>query len=148
VTRDEEGAEFQLLAENLGSNSPGAPIFFRDIPVGRILNTTLQEDGTGVAMDIFIEAPHHLRIRDTSRFWQVGGFEISMGAEGLDVKMESLASLISGGIAFDTPATAGGSMALLLILPLQQEGPMNQANRVPFLKFLKILPALKKRRMS
>ena len=109
VTRDEEGAEFQLLAENLGSNSPGAPIFFRDIQVGRILNTTLQEDGTGVAMDIFIEAPHHLRVRDTSRFWQISGFEISMGAEGLDVKMESLASLISGGIAFDTPATAGGS---------------------------------------
>jgi paraquat-inducible protein B len=109
VTRDEEGAEFQLLAENLGSNSPGASIFFRDIQVGRILNTTLQEDGTGVAMDIFIEAPHHLRIRDTSRFWQISGFEISMGAEGLDVKMESLASLISGGIAFDTPATAGGS---------------------------------------
>lgn len=109
VTRDEEGAQFQLLAENLGSNSPGAPIFFRDIQVGRILNTTLQEDGTGVVMDIFIEAPHHLRIRDTSRFWQISGFEISMGAEGLDVKMESLASLLSGGIAFDTPATAGGS---------------------------------------
>lgn len=109
VTRDEEGAQFQLLAENLGSNSPGAPIFFRDIQVGRILDTTLQEDGTGVVMDIFIEAPHHLRIRDTSRFWQINGFEISMGAEGLDVKMESLASLLSGGIAFDTPATAGGS---------------------------------------
>jgi paraquat-inducible protein B len=32
-----------------------------------------------------------------------------MGAEGLKVKMESLASLLSGGIAFDTPVIAGGS---------------------------------------
>ena len=109
VTGEDEGAQFQLRAKNLGSSTPGAPIFFHDIRVGRILDTTLQEDGTGVVIDIFIEAPHHLRVRDTSRFWQISGFEISMGAEGVDVKMESLASLISGGIAFDTPATAGGS---------------------------------------
>jgi len=109
VKREEEGAQFQLRADDLGSSTPGAPIFFHDIQVGRILETTLQEDGTGVVIDIFIEAPHHLRVRDTSRFWQLSGFEISMGAEGLSVKMASLASLLSGGIAFDTPATAGGS---------------------------------------
>jgi paraquat-inducible protein B len=109
VTRDEEGAKFQLRAENLGPSTPGAPILFHDIEVGRILDTKLQEDGTGVVIDIFIEAPHHLRVRDTSRFWHISGFEISMGAEGLDVKVNSLASLLSGGIAFDTPDIAGGS---------------------------------------
>jgi len=109
VTGEDEGAQFQLRAKNLGSSTPGAPIFFHDIRVGRILDTTLQEDGTGVVIDIFIEAPHHLRVRDTSRFWQISGFEISMGAEGVDVKMASLGALLSGGIAFDTPATAGGS---------------------------------------
>jgi paraquat-inducible protein B len=108
VTGEDEGAQFQLRAENLGSTSPGTPIFYRDIEVGRVLNYELN-DGEGVIIDIFIQAPHHLRVRDTSRFWQLSGFEISMGAEGLDVKMESLSSLLSGGIAFDTPATAGGS---------------------------------------
>ena len=109
VTRDEEGSQFQLRTENLGANTPGAPILLHGIQVGRILDTRLQKDGTGVVIDIFIEAPYHLRVRDTSRFWQISGFEISLGTEGLDVKMESLASLLSGGIAFDTPATAGGS---------------------------------------
>jgi len=109
VTRDEEGAKFQLRAENLGSSSPGAPIFYHDFQVGRILDNKLDDDGEGVIIDIFIEAPHHLRVRDTSRFWQVSGFEISVGAEGLDVKMGSLASLLAGGLAFDTPVTAGGS---------------------------------------
>ncbi len=109
VTRDEKGAKFQLRAEKMGSSTPGAPIFFHDIQVGRILDTTLEKEGMGVVVDIFIEAPHHLRVRDTSRFWEISGFEISMGAEGLDVKMASLASLLSGGIAFDTPATAGGA---------------------------------------
>jgi paraquat-inducible protein B len=109
VTREDEGAQFQLRAENLGSSSPGAPIFFHDIQVGRVLDYELEKDGGGVLIDVFIQAPHHLRVRDTSRFWQLSGFEISLGAEGLNVKMESLASLITGGIAFDTPATAGGS---------------------------------------
>jgi len=83
--------------------------FFHDIQVGRVLDYELEKDGEGVLIDIFIQAPHHLRVRDTSRFWQLSGFEISLGAEGLNVKMESLASLLTGGIAFDTPATAGGS---------------------------------------
>jgi paraquat-inducible protein B len=109
VTREDEGAQFQLRAENLGSGSPGAPILFHDIQVGRVLDYELAKDSGGVLIDIFIQAPHHLRVRDTSRFWQLSGFEISLGAEGLNVKMGSLASLITGGIAFDTPATAGGT---------------------------------------
>ncbi|MCW5784527.1 MAG: MCE family protein, partial [Nitrospirales bacterium] len=109
VTREDEGAQFQLHAENLGSSSPGAPVFYHDIQVGRVLDYVLDEEGEGVLIDVFIQAPHHQRVRDTSRFWQLSGFEVSLGAEGLDVKMESLASLLTGGIAFDTPAIAGGS---------------------------------------
>ncbi|MFZ1745422.1 MAG: MlaD family protein [Nitrospirales bacterium] len=109
VTREDEGAQFQLHAENLGSSSPGAPVFYHDIQVGRVLDYVLDKEGEGVFIDIFIQAPHHLRVRDTSRFWQLSGFEVSLGAEGLNVKMESLSSLLTGGIAFDTPATAGGS---------------------------------------
>ncbi len=109
VTTTEAGAQFQLRADALGSSSPGAPILYYDIPVGRILNYELEENGEGVLIDIFIQAPHHLRVQNTSRFWQLSGFELSLGAEGLDVKMDSLASLLSGGIAFDTPPTAGGA---------------------------------------
>ncbi|HSF09007.1 MAG TPA: MlaD family protein [Nitrospirales bacterium] len=109
VTREDEGAQFQLQAENLGSSSPGAPVFYHDIQVGRVLDYVLDKEGEGVLIDIFIQAPHHLRVRDTSRFWQLSGFEVSLGAEGLDVKMESLSSLLTGGIAFDNPANAGGS---------------------------------------
>jgi len=109
VTKDEEGATFQLRAKALGSCHPGTPIFYHDIQVGRVLSHKLEQDGEGVLIDIFIQAPHHLRVRDSSRFWQISGFEISVGAEGLDVKMGSLASLLSGGVAFDSPDIAGGS---------------------------------------
>ncbi|GJL68399.1 MAG: paraquat-inducible protein [Nitrospirales bacterium] len=109
VTREDKGAQFQLRAENLGSSAPGAPVLYHDIQVGRVLDYVLDEEGEGVFIDIFIQDPYHLRVEDTSRFWQLSGFEISVGAEGLNVKMESLSSLLTGGIAFDTPAMAGGS---------------------------------------
>ena len=60
-------------------------------------------------IDIFMEAPHHLLVRDTSRFWQKTGIDVSYGTEGLAIQVESLATLLAGGIAFDTPVTAGGS---------------------------------------
>ena len=109
VTREDEGAQFQLHAENLGSSSPGAPVFYHDIQVGRVLDYVLDKESEGVVIDIFIQDPYHLRVQDISRFWQLSGFEISVGAEGLNVKMESLSSLLTGGIAFDTPEIAGGS---------------------------------------
>ncbi len=103
----EEGTVYHLEAEALGSLQEGSPIYFRGIRVGRVLNYVLEADQR-VDIDIFIQAPHDARVRATSRFWKASGLEVTAGAEGLDVKMESLATLIAGGIAFDTPLTAVG----------------------------------------
>ncbi len=109
VTAFEDGSQFQLIAEQLGSCYPGAPVFLRGIKVGRILGHELSKDNQSVFIDIFIQAPYHLLVQDTSRFWQRAGIEASIGAEGIDVKMESLASMVAGGVAFDTPTMASGT---------------------------------------
>ena len=109
VRAGEAGNRFTLRAEDLGSLSVQSPIYFRDIQVGEVVDYELAEDNQSVLIDVFIHAPHHLRVLDTSRFWKVSGLEISAGAEGFNVKMESLASLIAGGLRFDTPVTAGGT---------------------------------------
>ncbi len=106
----EEGTEYHLEAERLGSLQPGSPVYFRGIRVGRVLHYDLEADQR-VDIHIFIQAPHDRRVHDTSRFWKASGLEVTAGAEGLDVKMESIATLIAGGIAFDTPVTAVGGEA-------------------------------------
>ncbi len=107
VTAFEEGGEFRLRAEKLGACYPGAPVFYRGLEVGRILGHELAEDDQSIMIDIFIQAPHHLRVVNTSRFWQRSGLEVTVGTEGLNVKMESLTSLMVGGVAFDSPMMAG-----------------------------------------
>ncbi len=108
VTAFEAGRQYRLRAERLGSCYPGAPVFLRGIEVGRILGHELAADHHSVLIDIFVKEPHHSLVQDTSRFWQKTGIQVSVGAEGIDVKMESFTSLLAGGIEFDTPIMAGG----------------------------------------
>ena len=109
ISVEDEGATFSLKAQDLGSIARGTSIFHRDIKVGRVVSYEFAEDKEGVIIDIFIEAPHDVLVHNTSRFWQKTGIDISYGAEGFEFQVESLATLIVGGIAFDTPVMAGGS---------------------------------------
>ena len=89
--------------------SPGAPIFYRGIDIGQVLEYRLTPDEQGLDISIFVRAPYSDRVRTTSRFWNASGISVSTGASGIDVQVGSLQSLIVGGIEFDTPlgASAG-----------------------------------------
>ena len=58
-------------------------------------------------MDAFIESPYDRRITTSTRFWDTSGFSVSLGANGVSLDVSSLASLIEGGIAFDTVVSGG-----------------------------------------
>ncbi|MDG4554217.1 MAG: MlaD family protein [Candidatus Competibacter sp.] len=104
VRADTPGHRYLLLSDKLGSIQRGSPIYFRDIQVGEVLTTQLAEDKRNVLVHVFVNAPYDRLVRDQSRFWKTSGFEVSLGAQGIDVKMESLLSVLLGGIAFDSPA--------------------------------------------
>jgi len=102
VRTDTPGHRYLLLTDRLGSIQRGSPIYFRDIQVGEVLTTQLAEDKRNVLVHVFVNAPYDRLVRDHSRFWKTSGFEVSLGAQGIDVRMESLLSVLLGGIAFDT----------------------------------------------
>lgn len=92
-----------LEAKELGSISNGSKIYYRKIPVGEVygyeLNKTLDQ------VDIFVKVKKqysHLISADT-RFWNVSGVSVSAGLSGLDLRTESLAAMVSGGIALRPP---------------------------------------------
>lgn len=109
VLADEHGTQFKLHAADLGSAFPGTAILHRGVKVGRVVNYKFAQGGDGVIIGIFIKSPYDLLVKDTSQFWQMTGINISYGIEGLDVNIQPLATLIAGGISFNTPITAGGS---------------------------------------
>ncbi|MCP4115540.1 MAG: MCE family protein [Desulfobacteraceae bacterium] len=106
VTTDLPGRHFMLKAKRLGSLDIGLPVYFRQIKVGQVVAYELDEDGQSVDIKIFIYAPHHNRVRKSTRFWEAGGLDITVDANGLNLNMESFVTLMIGGIAFETPTDA------------------------------------------
>ncbi len=103
ILADAKGTLFRLKAERLGSISMGSPVYHRQIPVGEVTGYRLAEDGSRVDVDVFIKAPHDKLVRKTTRFWDVSGVGVELSPDGVNVQMESLVSLLVGGVAFDTP---------------------------------------------
>jgi paraquat-inducible protein B len=106
---DEPGLKISLHTDHLGGLDSGSPIFFRDLHVGDVRQYALAKDGKTVELRAVIYGPHAHLVQSNSRFWNAGGVEVSVGPEGLDLKTETLKSILAGGVAFDSPG--GGKPA-------------------------------------
>ncbi len=100
---DEPGQTYVLKARVLGSLSPGAPVFYRDVSVGEILSYDLGDGQGPVTINVFVKAPFDKFVHENTHFWNASGISVNFGAEGLHVELESFQALLSGGIAFDSP---------------------------------------------
>ncbi|MEA3160601.1 MAG: paraquat-inducible protein [Gammaproteobacteria bacterium] len=94
------GRELQLQAARAGSLSVGAPVYFRQFQVGRVIDENLLPDGS-TRVSVFVEAPYDGFVKSVTRFWNASGIDVRLGADGLSVQTESLAAVLAGGVAFD-----------------------------------------------
>ncbi|WP_238701852.1 intermembrane transport protein PqiB [Mariprofundus erugo] len=97
------GIEVVLKSERLGSLDTGSPIYYQGIQAGEVLGYELAKDNKGVLIHAFIREPFHHFVHSNSRFWNTSGIDISTGVDGVNVHLESVKSLLMGGIAFTTP---------------------------------------------
>jgi paraquat-inducible protein B len=95
-----------LHATTRGSIARGSAVYFRGIEVGQVVDYALADDNQSLDIQVFVQAPHDQLVQDDSRFWNASGFRVAMSASGVQVETESVQSLLSGGIAFDTPMSA------------------------------------------
>ena len=106
VTTDQPGQHFQLKASRRGSLDVGAPIYFRQIKVGEVVSYQFSEDAETVDFKVFVNAPHHAKVMENTRFWNASGIDVSLSAAGFKVDMESAVSLLTGGLSFGVPPDA------------------------------------------
>lgn len=105
---DEPGHVYALRAGRLGSLSVGARLYNRDVEVGEVLSYELRSDPDHVALRVFVRDPFDRLVHEHTRFWNVSGVAIAMSPTGLHVELESLQSVFSGGIAFETAGPSAG----------------------------------------
>src|SRR5450830_118729 len=111
VTRDASGKQFVLHTTDLGSLDIGSPVFYRRIKVGQVAAYDLDEDGKGVSLRIFIDKPYDKYVGINTRFWHASGFDVEVNANGFKLNTQSLATLILGGLAFQSVDDDPGEQA-------------------------------------
>ena len=107
----ETGRQIVLRATENTTLAENTPILFKGITVGRTGKPRLVGDGTESVADAVIYSPHDTLISSSTRFWDISGFAFKIGAGGAELDFSSLASLISGGVTFETVVSGGVAVA-------------------------------------
>ncbi len=109
------GLHITLKAEALGSIQKGTGVYYRNIEIGSVQSIKLDGE-EGVTIGVYIEEEYRSLVHDSSRFCNVSGINIGGSLSDIKVHIESLASLLRGGILLytpkellDTPSAENGS---------------------------------------
>lgn len=107
---EEKGLKLVLIAAHRGSLRAGSPVYYRGIEVGAVQEQRLSDDARRVEVNVFIRQPYASLVRSDSKFWNVSGVNVDIGLfKGAQVNIESLKSLVTGGLSFATPEVGKGS---------------------------------------
>jgi len=113
VTSRDRGTVITLNSEKLGSLIEGSPVYYHQLKVGEVLDSQLNIDTDSVDISIYIQDKYKHKVRSNTRFWNVSGVDVEVTPSGgVVAKMESVAALVLGGIAFETPKEANKSKEL------------------------------------
>lgn len=97
------GLHLVLFTDQLGSIEVGSPVLYKQIKVGSVQSFQLARDNSQVVLGVHIEPDYVHLVNTSTRFWNASGITLKGGLSGVEVKSESLQTLLSGGIAFETP---------------------------------------------
>jgi paraquat-inducible protein B len=98
------GIKIILAADQIAQLSIDSPVTYRGIQVGIVKDIRLSSAAESVNVTIFIWDRYKNLVRTNSEFWMLKGADIQGSIfSGLKLKLGSVQSLLSGGVAFATP---------------------------------------------
>jgi paraquat-inducible protein B len=101
------GLEIAFRSTANGDLTDNAPILYKGIEVGRVGYAKIAPQGNYAIVEALIFEEHRGLINDSTRFWDASGFSVNIGPAGAEIDFSSLATLVGGGITFDTFVSGG-----------------------------------------
>jgi paraquat-inducible protein B len=128
-----DGLKIVVHAVRLERLQPDSPILYRGFQVGVVESIQLSRDAAGVDVHVSIDRRYAPLVRTNSKFWILSGLDMSGGIlTGVQIKLDSLRSLISGGIAFASPEqNMGDAAAAESLFPLYEDPNPEWLNWAP-----------------
>lgn len=97
------GLDITLEGPTRGSLVAGSPLTYRRIRVGSVLSVALASDGRTVEVAARVRQEYAGLIRPDTRFWDAGGLTLDVGLSGVKVHLDTLETLIRGGVSLAVP---------------------------------------------
>lgn len=98
------GLKVVLKAERPKSLRPDSPVYYRGVQVGVVQSIELAPNATAADIHLVVWERFAALVRTGSAFWNSSGAEVRGGVfRGLEVEIDSLRSLVAGGIEFASP---------------------------------------------
>ncbi|GAK82541.1 paraquat-inducible protein B [Vibrio ponticus] len=95
-----KGLRVVLNHELAGQLSVGDPVIYQGFTAGRVEKVTIDADKRIAQYQLFIFEPFNQLVRSASQFWLNSGMDLELNAEGFKVRVDSLESLLGGGVSF------------------------------------------------
>lgn len=119
----EDTVAYYLETANVDSINPGDSITFRGLKVGSVTKVNLSKSAQTAVVQINVQNKFVRLIRTNTVFWRKLGVEANLGLFKSEIKINSLESLLRGGIDFFTPDQAGEIAKAQSKFDLQQSPP-------------------------
>ncbi len=103
----QSGLQIAFRTVGNGQLTDDAPILYRGIEVGRLGKAEIAPRGNFAIVEALIYEEHRGLINSSTRFWDSSGFSLSIGPSGAEIDFQSIATLIGGGVTFDTFVSGG-----------------------------------------
>jgi paraquat-inducible protein B len=97
------GIHFKLIAEQAGGLGPGASIVYKGINVGKLERRVFHPETGEVEFTAFIEGQYARLVSEKTRFYNSGGLDLKVGAEGVQLRTGTLDSLLTSSVTFTEP---------------------------------------------
>ena len=103
----QKGLEIAFRTVANGQLTDNAPILYKGIEVGKVGRASIPPRGNFAIVEALIFEEHRSLVNASTRFWDASGFSVSIGPAGAEIDFSSLATLVGGGITFDTFISGG-----------------------------------------
>nr|WP_086939340.1 intermembrane transport protein PqiB [Thaumasiovibrio occultus] len=100
---DAEGLRVILTSNQAGKLGIGDPVLYEGFTVGRVEKVDFNTATRQANYQLFIQAPFDALVFQGSRFWLTSGVNVSLSANGVDLEIGSLESLLTGGVTMQVP---------------------------------------------
>lgn len=127
----DDTSAYLLNTDNVESVSSGDSVTYRGVKVGQVTKLGFNKGGQTIHVQINVENKYVNLIRDNTVFWRKVGVQAHLGLFGSSIKVNSMDSIMNGGVEFATPPKPGPQAKNLQSFNLSAEAPKDVAKWSP-----------------